>query len=137
MEDTARILFATQFVIVFVATIVIASNPLPVNALTASYDSADSDNWHIRFDGASAGDNLVASGVEAGDLDNDGYDDLVLGAPSTDYNSRSNAGSFYIFFKTFLDDYDDSFGNTIDLSDEDNFNMQEYARLQEVIFLQI
>ena len=49
----------------------------------------------FRIDGAAAGDNAGYSVSSAGDFNGDGYDDLIIGAP-TDANGR--AGSAYVIF---------------------------------------
>ena len=52
----------------------------------------------FRIDGAYAYD-LSGHSVEgAGDINNDGLDDLIVGAPGAGYNDRSDSGSAYIVF---------------------------------------
>lgn len=48
--------------------------------------------------GASANDNFGWNVSYAGDLNNDSYDDIVVGAPYVTYNSVSGCGAVYIFF---------------------------------------
>ncbi|MFH1826108.1 MAG: FG-GAP-like repeat-containing protein [bacterium] len=48
-------------------------------------------------DGAAAGDWLGWSVAGAGDVDNDGYDDFIIGAPSADPGGKTGAGSAYIY----------------------------------------
>jgi len=50
-----------------------------------------------RFDGQATGDQLGSSVSGAGDLDGDGFADLIVGAPGTDPNGLSDAGSAFIF----------------------------------------
>jgi hypothetical protein len=48
------------------------------------------------FTGAAAGDHLGYSVSGAGDVNNDGYDDLIVGAPHHDH-PRSNCGVTYVY----------------------------------------
>jgi hypothetical protein len=59
-----------------------------------------------RFWGADAGDQLGSS-VASGDLNGDGFDDLILGAPLGDStgNTRSDAGEVYLWYGKPRDTY--------------------------------
>ena len=50
----------------------------------------------VRIDGALAGDRLGSWIASAGDVDGDGRDDLIAGAPQADPSGRSNAGAAYV-----------------------------------------
>jgi hypothetical protein len=50
----------------------------------------------------------------AGDINGDGIDDLIIGAPSVGFNNQPLAGESYIVFGK--DKNEDTFGNTFDLS---------------------
>jgi hypothetical protein len=52
----------------------------------------------FRLDGASSGDQSGRSVSTAGDINGDGYDDLLVGAPYADPDGRSNAGTTYVIF---------------------------------------
>ncbi len=52
----------------------------------------------FRLDGAAEDDRSGRSVASAGDLDGDGYDDLVVGAPGADPSGRAGAGSSYVVF---------------------------------------
>ncbi|MGQ9602118.1 MAG: PKD domain-containing protein [Candidatus Bipolaricaulia bacterium] len=64
----------------------------------ASLDLARSKP-NVTIIGADAGDNL-GTAVASGDVDGDGYDDIIIGAPSADSlrNERKDAGEVYIIF---------------------------------------
>jgi len=50
-----------------------------------------------RFDGPTSGDSLGISVSGAGDVDGDGFPDLVVGAHEADPNGLTNAGSAFVF----------------------------------------
>ncbi|MEL7027685.1 MAG: cadherin-like domain-containing protein, partial [Pseudomonadota bacterium] len=52
----------------------------------------------FRIDGTSDGDNLGISVSGAGDLNADGYDDVVVGASGADVGGQFAAGSAYVIF---------------------------------------
>ena len=60
----------------------------------ASLDGANG----FRLDGIVASDNSGRSVSGAGDLNGDGYDDLVIGAPTADPGGLTNAGQAYVVF---------------------------------------
>ena len=50
-----------------------------------------------RLDGATAGDNFGISVAGAGDVDGDGYADVLVGAYNADPAGRTNAGAAYLY----------------------------------------
>jgi hypothetical protein len=48
--------------------------------------------------GSSSNDNFGHNVSYAGDVDNDGYDDLIVGAPYVDYGGNTDCGAAYLFF---------------------------------------
>lgn len=52
----------------------------------------------FRIDGAAAGDQVGTSVAGAGDVNGDGFADLLVGAPSAGNNSRAYSGSTYVVF---------------------------------------
>ncbi len=52
----------------------------------------------FRIDGAAANDQLGSSVSGAGDINGDGRDDVIVGAPGADSNSRTNSGSSYVIY---------------------------------------
>ena len=78
---------------------------------SASIDLAIlNDELGLRIDGATAGDTSGKSVAAAGDVNGDGYDDLLIGAPGSD-TSGANAGSTYLLFGAA-----GGLGTTLDLS---------------------
>lgn len=65
----------------------------------------------FRIDGAVAGEFSGASVSSAGDINGDGYDDLIIGAYEADNNGETNSGSSYIVFGQAT-----GFSSTMDLS---------------------
>ncbi|MBK9227381.1 MAG: FG-GAP repeat protein [Ignavibacteria bacterium] len=53
---------------------------------------------YITLYGTSAGDNFGYAISSAGDVNNDGYGDVIVGAPFNDGNEMSDAGAAYIFY---------------------------------------
>ena len=65
----------------------------------------------FRLDGAAAGDELGISVKSAGDVNGDGYADLIVGAREADPNGKDAAGSSYVVFGKAS-----GFAATLDLS---------------------
>ncbi len=77
----------------------------------ASLDLAILDADHgLRIDGVTAGDYSGRSVAAAGDVNGDGYDDLLIGAPGSD-SGGPDAGSTYLVFGAA-----GGLGTTLDLS---------------------
>ena len=74
----------------------------------------------IIFEGETAGDNLGQKTCVAGDLNNDGFADFMIGVPGNDYNGP-NAGAVMVFFG------DTTISNTADLVIYNNYTGPSYA----------
>ena len=68
----------------------------------------------FRIDGENAEDHAGISVSSAGDIDGDGYDDIIIGAPYVDSSNGFNSGSTYVVFGKAS-----GFSRTIDLSELD------------------
>lgn len=62
-------------------------------------DSLDGQNG-FRLDGVDAGDEAGRSVAFAGDINGDGLDDLVVGAPNAGFGGEAKAGESYVVFGT-------------------------------------
>jgi hypothetical protein len=71
---------------------------------TLDLSTLDGSNG-IRLDGADVGDHSGQSVSAAGDVNGDGFDDLMVGAPDADPNGE-NSGSSYVIFgrSSFIDE---------------------------------
>nr|MBA3756108.1 FG-GAP repeat protein [Nitrosomonas sp.] len=107
-----------------------APTPFTVGGLDASYivfgkaggfsaqmsaSSLDGNNG-FRLIGGAAYDRLGSSVSSAGDINGDGFDDVLVGAPGADPNGN-NSGSIYVVFGKI-----GGFGATLDLSSLDGNN---------------
>ena len=75
----------------------------------------DSDGVSIgfRLDGANAKDYSGSSVSSAGDINGDGYDDIIIGASYADHNGNYSGSSYIVFGK------ESGFSRTMDLSELD------------------
>jgi hypothetical protein len=71
----------------------------------------------FRLTGGGSGDETGRSVAGAGDVDGDGIDDLLVGAPGASPGGRSEAGSVFVVFGS-----DQGFGAEIDLGSLDGSN---------------
>lgn len=75
----------------------------------------------VRFDAAAQGDSNGRS-VAAGDINGDGIDDMIIGAPSADPGGRLSAGSVFIVFGRSADGTGGAFPAMVNLGSLDGTN---------------
>lgn len=93
---------------------------------TSTGNNVDLDtntNYNVRYDGATAGDELSYTSLRTGDFDGDGKNDILVSAWKTDYTSRTDSGSIYLVYNTALDDHTGT-GNTAGLGTTTNYNVR-------------
>ncbi|ODG98676.1 hypothetical protein A4S05_07840 [Nostoc sp. KVJ20] len=84
----------------------------------ASFNLSDLDGSNgFVINGIDAGDYSGISVSSAGDINGDGFDDLIIGAPSADLNGQYSAGESYVVFGS-----GSGFGASLNLSDLDGSN---------------
>jgi len=66
-------------------------------ALPCAYVSAADSKQYFRFDGALTEDRLGVSVGRLGDVDDDGFADILTGARYADVDGRTDTGSVYVF----------------------------------------
>jgi hypothetical protein len=99
-----------------------ATNPLELSSL-------DGTNG-FRLDGVAANDRAGSSVSNAGDVNGDGYDDLIIGAPFADPGSVQRAGEAYLVFGQR-----DGFPSSFELSSLDGtngFTFTGFAALDDI-----
>ena len=85
---------------------------------------SDNTAYNIRFDGAAASDRLTQFGeVHIGDVNGDGFGDLILGSSDASNNGAAS-GSAWVFFSTLIDDFGTTTGNNQGLSTATNYNIR-------------
>ena len=83
---------------------------------TADLTSLDGSNG-FRLNGIDADDRSGHSVSSAGDLNNDGFDDIIIGAYGADPNGNSSAGESYVVYGKAV-----PFASTFDLASLDGIN---------------
>ena len=84
----------------------------------SSFDLSSLDGTNgFAINGIGAGDSFGVSVSNAGDINGDGLDDLIIGASGADPNGNSDAGESYVVFGSLL-----GFGSSFDLSSLDGTN---------------
>ncbi len=78
--------------------------------------------FHVRFDGAVAGDSL-GHAVKMRDMNNDGGLDLLTNAGNGDTNGITNNGGMYLIFNEHFDTLTGT-GNLVDLANTNNYDIR-------------
>lgn len=73
-------------------------------------------NFSVRFDGALASHTLGGGATTLGDYNDDGLLDYFISSDLTDYNSRGDSGSIWIFDHSVVAELANTSGNIIDLA---------------------
>ncbi len=68
-------------------------------AFNSAFDLSTLDGTNgFRIDAAAAGDNAGTSVAAAGDINHDGFADIIVGAPLADVGANADAGSSYVIY---------------------------------------
>ena len=88
------------------------------SAYSATFDVATIDGTNgFALEGVAASDQFGRSVSTGGDINGDGYDDLIIGAMTADPNGNSEAGESYVVFGSAA-----GFGASFDMSTLDGTN---------------
>lgn len=68
------------------------------DAPPASIDLAALGSRGFRISGATTGDRTGTAVAGAGDINDDGFDDVLIGAPGAGFNTRAESGSVYVVY---------------------------------------
>jgi hypothetical protein len=81
----------------------------------------DETNGFVIINNNATDDKLGYSVGNAGDINSDGIDDLIIGAPNANSNDRNNSGTSYIY-SIWVFATTKGFASTIDISTLDRIN---------------
>ena len=85
-------------------------------------DMGQSANYNILYTGAN-NSRFGYNSLAIADMDNNGKNDIVVGAYLADNNSRSNSGSVFVIYDSLIDDYTGT-GNLVNASTATNYNLR-------------
>ncbi|WP_188113264.1 IPT/TIG domain-containing protein [Nocardioides humilatus] len=85
------------------AFVVYGSTTSPATPLDLATLTTTNTARGFRIDGAAEGDFAGTALAGAGDVNNDGADDVIIGATETDNNSRNFSGSAYVIYGSVND----------------------------------
>ncbi|MDD2943120.1 MAG: FG-GAP-like repeat-containing protein, partial [bacterium] len=85
---------------------------------------SESSTYNIRYDGENSSDMLAYEDtLSIGDINGDGFSDLVFGTSKANYGG-GDSGSVWIIFSSLIDDIGLSTGNVLPLSSGSSFNIR-------------
>jgi hypothetical protein len=88
-----------------VCYVVFGRNTAADGAFVANFNLSALDGTNgFRISGVAAGDTSGASATSAGDINGDGLDDLIIGAPSADPNGIHSGATYVVFGKNTAED---------------------------------
>ena len=88
-----------------------------------TFNLSSSNNYSISLDASSIPSRFSHRSLSAGDINNDGKNDLIIGATTADFNSKTNSGSVYLIDNEILSAHAGP-GQNLNMSDPANFSVR-------------
>jgi len=102
---------------------IVSNSLIDYDSIDHTKDLLDSDNYSLLINGANSYDYFGLLGINAADLDGNGYNDLTIASVYADFNSKTDSGSVYVFYDALIKSLISTTKN-VSVSDSDNYTLR-------------